>query len=615
MRPLWIVPISAVAIAAGMTNAIAHRPQTLDLNAINGQPIEARIIDINHKDFSTTITATIQTKGFPKVLLTTRGCDYTVRSGDNLRFFCNLRPITNQGNPDEFDYAGSLWRKGIKYTQHLEEKPFHYHKERFFSDWIYRLRQKLETSVMATIDDPITQQLIIAMLLGDSRIIDQEMREDFSRAGIAHTLALSGLHVGIITWIIWLLLMPLDYLRMKKLRLALTLVVLTLFCVLTGLSPSTVRAALLIAISFMTFILFRRYSPINSLAVAALLILVFQPFQVFSIGFQLSFITVAALLLTFNYWNHRPKNRIFGYLITTIVVSLVAMLATMMITAYYFNTISFISPLTNLITLPLIPIVIVLGVVIIIMALLGVNVPLLHKAADASCHALQLTGQIMGDGNDGLHLSNVHISGITLVFYFVTLSLLAWWIFNRHKYILIGAVTSLVAMVLSQVYTTFSTPASGLIVFNDFKCTPILAFDHGKALLWIPDYDDDPQMLKADFMQHHRAFISHYRINTIAAVTTADTIISTMSVRPPFAMMDGLRIAAADDKLSTSIIASSNMKNDIIVIGRHFKEGSLQCSGTIIFTGAANTHLTDVKIPLEASHYHLATQGAYTHFD
>lgn len=610
IRALWIVPVFIISTAAGMATAIIHRPADLNLQKANGTVIEARITDIYRKDFSVSMTATLLTKGYPLVQLSTRGCDYTLEEGDYIRFICNLKSITNQGNPDEMDYAAYMWRKGIKYQQHFNKTPFHYKKTYNVIDRLYGLRHRLETKVMTVINDPVTQQLVIAMLLGDSHVIDKELRDEFSRAGIAHILALSGLHVGIIVWIVWMLLFPLDYWCLKKLRLVLTIVALGAFCAITGFSPSVVRAALMIAMSFTTYILYRRYSPINTLAVAALLILIFDPFQLYSIGFQLSFITMTALLVTLRHWRPSMGNRLVRYAMTTIATSVVAMLATMIITAYYFNTISLVTPLSNLLVLPLLPLVLVLGAIIIFLVLLGVNIPLVEWLTNGACKLLQWAGNVFGRIEGG-HLNNIYISGVTLTLYFIALTLIVWWIFNRRKSILVCAIAATIGMALSQVITTLRTPVNGLVVFNNFKYTPILAFDHGNALLWIPDYDDNPKLLGDEFIRQHSSFIAHYRINSITTVTTTDTILGNMAVHPPFALLNGKHIAVVDNEQNKSEITGSTIKNDILIMGRHFKGNTSNFSGTLIYSGATNALQSNLTMPRVSLEHHLATEGAY----
>ena len=166
-------------------------------------------------------------------------------------------------------------------------------------------------------------------------------------------------------------------------------------------------------------------------------------------------------------------------------------------------------------------------------------------------------------------------------------------------------------MALSQVITTLRTPVNGLVVFNNFKYTPILAFDHGNALLWIPDYDDNPKLLGDEFIRQHSSFIAHYRINSITTVTTTDTILGNMAVHPPFALLNGKHIAVVDNEQNKSEITGSTIKNDILIMGRHFKGNTSNFSGTLIYSGATNALQSNLTMPRVSLEHHLATEGAY----
>ena len=110
-------------------------------------------------------------------------------------------------------------------------------------------------------------------------------------------MALSGLHIGIITLILSLLLAPLDYLRLRKLRLCLTIVVLLFYAALTGLSASVSRAVIMSTVTFIAFLVYRRNTPVNTLFLAAVLVLAISPFDLFDVGFQLSFMAVLFILI------------------------------------------------------------------------------------------------------------------------------------------------------------------------------------------------------------------------------------------------------------------------------------------------------------------------------
>ena len=209
---------------------------------------------------------------------------------------------------------------------------------------VFNMRQSLQHKILnSSLSEP-TQALVIAMLLGNDDFIEPLVRNDFSRAGVAHVLALSGLHVAVITLIIWFLLFPLDYLRGKKLRLVLTLVILVGYDLLTGMSPSVIRATVMIAFVFMSMIFYRKSTPLNAVATAALAILVFSPSALYSVGFQLSFITVVALIVFYQYFKIKmPASKVLNYVYSILLTSAVAMASTIVLTAYYFNTMSFMS--------------------------------------------------------------------------------------------------------------------------------------------------------------------------------------------------------------------------------------------------------------------------------
>lgn len=608
LRPLWIVPIALLAFALGMASAIIHRPVELHTDALRGKPLEAQVIDVWPGDFSTTLTATLQVPGRPKIQLTTRGCDYTIAEGDFVRFTADLKPITNMGNPDETDYAALMWRKGIGYTQHITTTLFHYSKEPRPRFSFRALRHKLEDVILANVTDEPTQQLVIAMVLGDSRLIDDQMRDDFARAGIAHVLALSGLHLGLVAWLVWLVLMPLDYWHLRWLRLVLTMIAMAAFCAMTGASPSVVRASLMIGFSFIAFMAGRRYPPLNATAVAAMLILLFQPMEIYGIGFQLSFITVATLIVTLSHWQTKTASRVTAYFLATLVTSFTAMIATAMLTAYYFHTISFIAPIANVVTLPLVPIIIASGLVLLAASLMGVNVPAIAWLTQATCSLTERTAHALGSLPGG-HIAGIYVGGPTLLFYYGALALTIWWVMHPRRRTALAAMAMTIGMVATHAIDAARTPEAGIVVFNDHSYTPIVAFDHGKALLWAPDIDSQPTELTQHFSQRHRAFLAHYGINHITATTGSDaTCPPRMAVRPPLAWMCGKRIAAADRKSDIGMIFASNAKADIIVVGKHFNADALPAtdSAVLVLSGARQK-----AMPVARGNVHdLASDGA-----
>ena len=173
----------------------------------------------------------------------------------------------------------------------------------------------------------------------------------------------------------------------------------------------------------------------------------------------------------------------------------------------------------------------------------------------------------------------------------------------------LAAMAMTIGMVATHAIDAARTPEAGIVVFNDHSYTPIVAFDHGKALLWAPDIDSQPAELTRHFSQRHRAFLAHYGINHITATTCSDaTCPPRMAVRPPLAWMCGKRIAAADRKSDIGMIFACNAKADIIVIGKHFNADALPAadSAVLVLSGARQK-----AMPVARGNVHdLASDGA-----
>ena len=211
--------------------------------------------------------------------------------------------------------------------------------------------------------------LLKGLLLGVRGDIDPELREAFAEVGVIHVLAVSGLHVGFIAA---LLLGLLSFLRIPNpWRTMLAILGLFTYALLTGFKPPVLRAAIMATVLLVGALLQRRTNVINSLAVAAMIILTLNPLHLFEPGFQLSFVAVLGIALfsrrvleiferrTLN-WQEKGKGWPIAVL-TLAAVSLSAQLATLPLTAYYFNRLPLYSLPANLLVVPAVQIIVALG--------------------------------------------------------------------------------------------------------------------------------------------------------------------------------------------------------------------------------------------------------------
>ncbi len=192
-----------------------------------------------------------------------------------------------------------------------------------------------------------------AMGLARREYLDRELTEHYARSGTAHLLALSGLHLGVVLMIISTLCYLIPLLHKGHIYAdIISIVAIWLFALMAGLGDSVLRAASMFSLLQLSSLLSRHYSSLNSLFAAAVVILVFDPAALYDLSFRLSFIAVAAILLV-----GAPLSRLLrsGYLLLDIVVSsiiigVVATLATAPLISHSFGYISLLSPF---VTLPL----------------------------------------------------------------------------------------------------------------------------------------------------------------------------------------------------------------------------------------------------------------------
>jgi len=236
-----------------------------------------------------------------------------------------------------------------------------------------KLRQYLETSLIEGLpseDEPYAR-LIAAMTLGARENSPEELEDWYRRSGTMHLFAVSGLHVGIIGGT--LLFIALLFRLPKRWAVIVIIPLLLFYAVLTGLRPSAVRAAIMLSIVLVSFAAKEQSRLLNSLSLAALLLLAFNPQQLFLPGFQLSFAVLFAIIvlgdLTRQWlatpWISDPfipktllsparrlKDRLVGTTAAALAVSLVAWIGSVLPLSWHFQSVAPVGIIANLIMVP-----------------------------------------------------------------------------------------------------------------------------------------------------------------------------------------------------------------------------------------------------------------------
>ncbi|HPA14923.1 MAG TPA: DNA internalization-related competence protein ComEC/Rec2 [Desulfobacterales bacterium] len=303
--------------------------------------------------------------------------------GNRISFFSRLRTIRNFKNPGGFNYQRHMAFQGIWVTAYVPEERINLLENLSGRKTGYAVVEDARLNVSGFIEKTVTgheQGLLKALIIGDRNGISPRLKEAFNRTGVGHLLAISGLHIGIIATVSfaffsWILSHIKPFLRnawTRKGAAILSLFPVLIYGLLAGMSPSTQRAVIMVTVFLSTFLLERENDLMNTLAVAALVILIVDPPSLFSISFQLSFAAVLSILYGLSKVNREPRMkqdggfRVHQRMISFLWVSIFAILGTFPLTLFYFNQTSTIGLAANFLMVPLV------GFIVVPMSLLSV---------------------------------------------------------------------------------------------------------------------------------------------------------------------------------------------------------------------------------------------------
>ncbi len=295
-----------------------------------------------------------------------------------------------------------------------------------------RFRQQIMDRYLSEVEGDDEMAVAMAMTMGDKSRLTREMRDVYSISGASHVLALSGLHLGIIYM---LLTMMVGWRRMGRLRELTVIMGIWAYAVVTGLSPSVVRAATMITIYAMVSILRRERMSLNALAFTAIVMLVSNPMNLYDVGFQMSFMAVFAILVLYKpVYGLIDREFLFAHRIVAwawgmVAVSLCAQLGVAPLTAYYFGRFSVYFLLTNFIVIPMATLIIYTTVALFMASIwpsaMTVVAALLKFLVQLQNTLVQWVAGLPGASIEGIHINRLQL----LLIYIFIIALL--FIANR----------------------------------------------------------------------------------------------------------------------------------------------------------------------------------------
>lgn len=501
----------------------------------------------------------LETSGRTLLYLEKDSASMLLRTGDRIVFSPELSGIENKGNPEEFDYRKYLAYNMIFSSDYLAGDDWRLVDDEAvgFRPKLSRLRMKLVGLLrdFGLSDDELG--VMSAMTMGYSDILSDEIRHAYSSAGAMHILAVSGLHVGIIYGIIVFLLSFIKNDKLNWLKVLITITLIWLYALFTGLSPSVSRASLMF--SLMSLSKLQKNSPgsLNAVFASMFILLVINPYNLVNIGFQLSYSAVIGIIILQPrlYAIFEVKNKFLDWIWSLTTVSVAAQLATMPLCFYYFHQFSNYFLLTNYVMIPISTIAIwtcfiffAVSWIPYISTAVAYCLSWLAKAMNYAC--LTIEGLPFSTAQD----IYIDIPQMILLFAIIVLFVTFFFFTKRYRH-LFAAVAMCVILAATNLWQSGEASSQKtLVVYNISKTTAINIIDGTDNIMFANldsiqsekiEFTAKNNWLKKGLDREKYVNLSSGKENLLSTITTIDN--RKVFFKHKFIDYDGLKLYVLDD--------------------------------------------------------------------
>jgi len=391
-------------------------------------------------------------------------------------------------NPGEFDFKSYLKDKQIYFQIFLQKdqvKNILRNEGSPIITYALSLRKDLVKKFIRYIPDQEASSLASTLILGYRADLNRDLIEAYSKTGTMHVLSVSGMHVGIVFLVLSFLLKPMN--RNRKLiliRAFIIIAVIWFYSLLTGFSPSVCRSALMLSFVVLGKAMNKNQNTYNLIAISAFFLLLYDPYYLFDVGFQLSYLAVAGLVYfhPIIYHTFYIKNKILDHVWSYCVLSIAAQLATFPLSLYYFHQFPMYFLLSNLLIVLPVALIMYAGIAFLMIPFPLIIQPLgkfLNWLINFTNSILYKIEQLPFSAMEGLWISNVeHLLISSLVISFV------FWHSSRNKlFIWLAAGICFFLACSFSLKSINNLNRHELIFYSLRKNTAIVYLHHGRSVI------------------------------------------------------------------------------------------------------------------------------------
>jgi len=379
------------------------------------------IKSISGKNFSGKIIVNVQKDSIKSPLII----------GNTIKIETVLQRNQSSKNPNQFDYSKYLADKQIYAQIYCQKREISVSKTIQKDIWYYcaKLHSRIILNLEKSKFNKEEMNVALALILGQQQEISQDIIQDYQYSGATHILSVSGLHVGFIMLFISFILKPIPNTKKGSFfKLFFILISLAGFAIISSLSPSVLRSVVMFSFVAIGNHLRRNGNIYHTLLVSILLILLFEPYFLFDVGFQLSY-----LALFFIIWLqpllkniYKPKHKLTNYIWEALTVSFAAQIGTLPLCLYYFHQFPGLFFVTNIIILPVLSFIMIAGIIVMLIAIFTSPPLFITMIFEKSIYLLNLMIHAVASA-DSFVIQNIAFNSYYLLtFYLLIISGIIW---------------------------------------------------------------------------------------------------------------------------------------------------------------------------------------------
>lgn len=407
-----------------------------------------------------------------------------IKYGDLLLVASPVTEIEPPYNPGEFDYKAFLANRQIYYqafTSQSEIVVLSGNAGNPIIGYALALRERLVNRFNQYIKDADAAAVVATLILGYRADLKKDVLDAYSKTGTLHVLSVSGMHVALVFWVLNIMLKAFDgHKRLRFLKPTVAIPLIWFYALITGFSPSVCRAALMLTFYILGKALNRSHNSYNLIAISAFFLLLYNPYYLFDVGFQLSYLAVLGLIYLYPRIYHQVyfKKWLLDKGWSYAALSIAAQLATFPLSVYYFHQFPVYFLISNLFIVLPVTLIMYLGFVFLLIpvdVLSGILGPILSQSITWVNNGLLFIETMPLSTFDDLWINafeHILIYGI--------IGMLIWAVEYRNKQLLFGSLMTILLLLCSFSWRSIKTHNQHQLIFFSLRKNTAIGYLNGK---------------------------------------------------------------------------------------------------------------------------------------